>query len=137
MARTIADELGGELDVVRHPKLAHEQDVIRAAAADVHACAGGHRSGGTGRRDRRDGIGTGSSMLAAIRSVRARKPRKLVVAIGVAPAQSITMIEAEAEEVVCLYAPTDFYAVGQFFDGFSEVTDEMVVTALSPAVRAA
>jgi hypothetical protein len=53
------------------------------------------------------------------------------VAIGVAPAQSITTIEAEADEVVCLYAPTDFYAVGQFFDDFSEVTDEMVVTALS------
>jgi putative phosphoribosyl transferase len=68
--------------------------------------------------------------------VRTRKPRKLVVAIGVAPAQSITTIEAEADEVVCLYAPTDFYAVGQFFDDFSEVTDEMVVTALSRAVRA-
>jgi putative phosphoribosyl transferase len=55
-----------------------------------------------------DGIATGSSMLAAIRSVRARKPRKLVVAIGVAP-----------------------------FDDFSEVTDDMVVTALSRAARAA
>ena len=75
-------------------------------------------------------------MLAAIRSVRARNPQKLVVAIGVAPVQSITTIEAEADEVVCLYAPTDFYAVGEFFDDFSEVTDEMVVTALSHAVRA-
>jgi putative phosphoribosyl transferase len=84
-----------------------------------------------------DGIATGSSMLAAIRSVRARKPRKLVVAIGVAPAQSITTIKAEADEAVCLYAPTDFYAVGQFFDDFSEVTDEMVVTALSRTARAA
>jgi putative phosphoribosyl transferase len=84
-----------------------------------------------------DGIATGSSMLAAIRSVRARKPRKLVVAIGVAPARSIPAIEAEADEVVCLYAPADFYAVGEFFEDFSEVTDEMVVTALSHAVRAA
>jgi predicted phosphoribosyltransferase len=84
-----------------------------------------------------DGIATGSSMLAAIRSVRARKPRKLVVAIGVAPAQSLASIEAEADEVVCLYAPADFYAVGQFFVDFSEVTDDMVVTALSRAARAA
>ena len=38
--------------------------------------------------------------------------------------------------MVCLYAPTDFYAVGEFFDDFSEVTDEMVVSALSRAVRA-
>jgi predicted phosphoribosyltransferase len=84
-----------------------------------------------------DGIATGSSMLAAIRSVRARKPRKLVVAIGVAPAQSLASIEAEADEVVCLYAPADFYAVGQFFVDFSEVTDDMVVTALSRPARAA
>jgi putative phosphoribosyl transferase len=84
-----------------------------------------------------DGIATGSSMLAAIRSVRARKPRKLVVAIGVAPRQSLASIEAEADEVVCLYSPADFYAVGQFFEDFSEVTDDMVVAALSRAARAA
>jgi putative phosphoribosyl transferase len=83
-----------------------------------------------------DGIATGSSMLAAIRSVRARKPRTIVVAIAVAPAQSITAIEAEADEVVCLHAPLDFYAVGQFFQDFAEVTDDMVVNALSHAVRA-
>ena len=84
-----------------------------------------------------DGIATGSSMLAAIRSVRARKPQKIVVAIGVAPPQSLAQIQAEADEVVCLYAPADLYAVGQFFDDFSEVTDEMVVAALSRAARAA
>jgi predicted phosphoribosyltransferase len=84
-----------------------------------------------------DGIATGSSMLAAIRSVRSRKPRKLVVAIGVAPAQSLASIEAEADEVLCLYAPAHFYSVGQFFEDFSEVTDDMVVTALSRAARAA
>jgi predicted phosphoribosyltransferase len=84
-----------------------------------------------------DGIATGSSMLAAIRSVRAHKPQKLVVAIGVAPAQSLGTIQAEADELVCLYAPVDFYAVGQFFEDFSEVTDDMVVTALTRPARAA
>jgi len=84
-----------------------------------------------------DGIATGSSMLAAIRSVRARSPQKIIVAIGVAPPQSLAQIEAEADEVVCLYAPADLYAVGQFFDDFSEVTDEMVVAALSRGARAA
>jgi predicted phosphoribosyltransferase len=83
-----------------------------------------------------DGIATGSSMLAAIRSVRARKPRKVIVAIGVAPDQSLGRMRAEADEVVCLEAPVDFYAVGQFFVDFSEVTDEMVVTALSRQVHA-
>ena len=83
-----------------------------------------------------DGIATGSSMLAAIRSVRARKPRKIIVAIGVAPDQSLEQMRAEADEVVCLETPVDFYAVGQFFVDFSEVTDEMVVTALSRRVHA-
>jgi predicted phosphoribosyltransferase len=78
-----------------------------------------------------DGIATGSSILSAIRSVRARKPQKVVVAIAVAPPSSVARIEAEADEVVCLDTPADFYAVGQFFDDFSEVTDDMVVAALT------
>ena len=82
-----------------------------------------------------DGIATGSSMLAAIRSVRAQRPRKIVVAIGVAAPESLAAIEKEADEVVCLQSPDEFYAVGQFFEDFSEVTDDMVVAALSGAAR--
>ena len=78
-----------------------------------------------------DGLATGSSMLSAIRSVRARKPKKVVVAIAVAPPSSVARVEAEADEVVCLDTPDDFYAVGQFFDDFTEVTDAMVVAALA------
>jgi predicted phosphoribosyltransferase len=78
-----------------------------------------------------DGIATGSSMLAAIRFVRARKPGKLVVAIAVAPPSSLARVESEADEVVCLHTADDFYAVGQFFDDFSEVSDGMVIAALA------
>jgi predicted phosphoribosyltransferase len=78
-----------------------------------------------------DGIATGASMLSAIRSVRARKPAKIVVAIGAAPPSSLASISTEADEVVCLHSPEAFYAVGQFFEDFSEVTDEMVVAALT------
>jgi predicted phosphoribosyltransferase len=77
-----------------------------------------------------DRIDTGSSMLSAIRSVGARTPKTVVVAIAVAPPSSLARVEAEADEVVCLHAPEDFFAVGQFFDDFSEVTDDMVVAAL-------
>ena len=80
-----------------------------------------------------DGIATGSSMLAAIRSIRARNPRRIIVATGVAPHATLAMIRAEADEVVCLQAPDDFYAVGQFFEDFSEVSDDMVVAALASA----
>jgi putative phosphoribosyl transferase len=78
-----------------------------------------------------DGIATGSSMLSAIRSVHARRPRRIVVAIGVAPITSLARMRAEADEVVCLHSPEHFRAVGQFFEDFSEVTDEMVVEALA------
>lgn len=78
-----------------------------------------------------DGIATGSSMLSAIRSIRARKPRKLVVAIAVAPPSALARIAGEADEAVCLYAPDDFQAVGQFFDDFAQVSDDMVVAALT------
>lgn len=84
-----------------------------------------------------DGIATGASMLAAIHSVRAKKPKQIVVAIAVAPPESLTRIREEADDVVCLDTPADFYAVGQFFEDFSEVTDEMAVAALSRPVAAA
>jgi putative phosphoribosyl transferase len=78
-----------------------------------------------------DGIATGSSMLSAIRSIRAQRPSRIVVAIGVAPPASLACMQAEADEVVCLCSLEDFYAVGQLFDDFSEVTDDMVVEALT------
>lgn len=79
-----------------------------------------------------DGVATGSSMLSAIRAIRARRPSKIVVALGVAPESSLAMLRAEADDVVCLHAASMFLAVGQFFDDFSEVSDDMVVRALQP-----
>jgi predicted phosphoribosyltransferase len=82
-----------------------------------------------------DGIATGSSMLAAIRSVRAKHPRKIIVAVGVAPPESLALIRPEADEVICLQSPEYLFAVGQAFEDFSEVTDEMVVAALTGTTR--
>ena len=84
-----------------------------------------------------DGIATGSSMVAAIHSLRARKAKKIVVAVGVAPPQTLARIRGEADDIVCLYAPTGFHAVGQFFADFSEVTDDMVMATLSRPPAAA
>jgi predicted phosphoribosyltransferase len=77
-----------------------------------------------------DGIATGASMLAAVRSVRARKAERVIVACAVAPPSAVARLAAEADEVVCLHSPDDFCAVGEFYDDFSEVTDGMVVDAL-------
>lgn len=77
-----------------------------------------------------DGIATGATMLAALESIRQRKPRKLIAAAAVAPPENVERVRAVADEVVCLVTPADFYAVGQFFDDFREVTDDEVVALL-------
>lgn len=77
-----------------------------------------------------DGIATGSTMLAALHAVRAKQPQKIVVAIGVAPKESLERLTNVADEVVCLHAPALFSAVGEFFDEFPQVEDDEVVTML-------
>ena len=77
-----------------------------------------------------DGIATGSSMIAALRSVRARRPARLIAATAVAPPHTLKIIEGYADEVVCLEVPPMFYAVGQFFQEFGQVTDDEVVEIL-------
>lgn len=77
-----------------------------------------------------DGVATGSTLLAALRAVRAREPQKLVAAVGVAPPEALRRLEKVADETVCLEAPADFYAVGQFYREFEQVTDEEVVRLL-------
>ena len=77
-----------------------------------------------------DGIATGSTMLAAVRSVRGRQPERIVVAVGAAAPEALAIMRAQADDVVCLQSPPDFHGVGGCFADFSEVTDEMVVGAL-------
>ena len=81
-----------------------------------------------------NGIATGSTMLAALRTLRAKKPTNLIAAFAVAPAVTLTRIQAEADEVACLYAPAEFYAVGQFFEDFAQVSDEQVIEILKREV---
>lgn len=78
-----------------------------------------------------DGVATGASMEAAIHAIRARRPRAIVVAVGVAPTSTLRRLRAEADDVVCLHDTDQFGAVGQFYDEFSEVTDDDVVAALA------
>lgn len=78
-----------------------------------------------------DGVATGWTMIAALRSIRAQKPARLVAAMAVAPARAAATMQQEADEVVCLATPAGFYAVGQFFADFSQVTDEEVTEILA------
>lgn len=82
-----------------------------------------------------DGIATGASMLAALRAVRRRQPKGLVLAIPVAPPDSIDMLRPEVDEVVCLAMPELFGAISVFYDDFHQVEDDEVVDLLESARR--
>jgi len=82
-----------------------------------------------------DGIATGSTMIAALRAVRARHPAKLVAATGVASAEALRLIGRECDEVVCLETPALLYAIGYHFRDFSQVSDDDVVATLREARR--
>jgi putative phosphoribosyl transferase len=82
-----------------------------------------------------DGIATGATMRAALRAVRRRAPAALVLAVPVAPAETIAALAHDADEVVCLASPEDFWAVGQFYADFSPVEDETVCALLAQAAR--
>ena len=80
-----------------------------------------------------DGIATGSTMIAALRAVRARQPSKLIAAAGVASPETLRLIRRETDEVVCLETPELLYAIGYHFRDFSQVSDEDVVATLREA----
>jgi len=82
-----------------------------------------------------DGVATGSTMIAAIRAVRARHPAKLIVATGVASAEALRLIRAEADEVVCIETPASLQAIGYHFRDFSQVSDADVVATLRETRR--
>jgi len=77
-----------------------------------------------------NGVATGSTMIAALRAVRARKPARLIAAAAVASRETLRKIASEADETICLEVPARFYAVGQFFEDFSQVSDEQVVAIM-------
>ena len=77
-----------------------------------------------------DGIATGATMRVAIRAVRAAGVSKVVVAAPVAAPSSVRELQTEADQVVCLDTPEYFYAVGQAYENFEQVTDDEVCAIL-------
>lgn len=73
-----------------------------------------------------DGIATGASILTAVRILKKQKARKIIIAVPVAPADSIDKLKKEADEVVCLDIPGYFMAVGQAYEKFEQVETEDV-----------
>lgn len=78
-----------------------------------------------------DGIATGSTMIAALQSLRTQKPAKLIVATGVGPADTVESLRVLVDQIICLNIPDNFYAVGQFFSYFPQVEDAQVIECLN------
>lgn len=88
-----------------------------------------------------DGIATGCSILAAIAAIRRRNAGRIVVAVPVAPASGCNAIRMEADEVISVAKPEEFLAVSQWYQDFSQVSDEdvqrLLESAINPIPRAA
>ena len=78
-----------------------------------------------------DGVATGATMRAAIAALRQQKPAKVVVAVPVAPLDTVEVLRSEADEVECLATPEPFRAIGCWYVEFPQLSDEEVRTRLS------
>jgi putative phosphoribosyl transferase len=78
-----------------------------------------------------DGLATGATMRAAVKALRQREAAKIVVAVPVGPPDTCHEIEEQADETICLSTPAFFQAVGQYYDDFSQTTDEDVCELLA------
>ncbi len=80
-----------------------------------------------------DGLATGATMQAAIEAVRAQEPACIVVAVPVAPPDTVRALEPLVDEVICLFQPEPFMAIGQWYRDFSQLTDAEVKALLAEA----
>ncbi len=78
-----------------------------------------------------DGIATGATMRAAIKGLKERKPKRIVVAVPVAPPDVVAELGSEADSVVCLEQPADLGAIGFYYQDFSQLDDDAVVAILA------
>jgi predicted phosphoribosyltransferase len=77
-----------------------------------------------------DGIATGATTRAALQAIRNRKPKELVLAVPVAPPDTITQLRQHVDALICLETPELFGAIGYFYRDFRQVSDEEVVAIL-------
>ncbi len=82
-----------------------------------------------------DGLATGATMHAAIDAVRAQQPACIVVAVPVAPPDTVRTLEALVDEMVCPLQPQSFMAIGQWYQDFTQTSDDEVITLLDELAK--
>lgn len=80
-----------------------------------------------------DGLATGSTMLAAVKAVQEQAPARVVVAVPVAALETCEKFQQQVDEVICVQTPQPFYAVGSWYDNFSQTSDDEVRQLLASA----
>jgi putative phosphoribosyl transferase len=80
-----------------------------------------------------DGVATGATLKVAIKAVRRRSPSRVIVAAPVGAPDSVAELRRVADDVVCLSAPEGFYAIGQYYDDFHQLTDAEVAELMGAA----
>lgn len=75
-----------------------------------------------------DGIATGKTMLLTIKLIKEQKPKKIIIAIPVGPTDNAELLKREADEIICLYTPENFFAIGEFYENFEQVSDEEAIS---------
>lgn len=78
-----------------------------------------------------DGIATGGTVLVALRALNKVSPKSIVVAVPVAPPETLAKLSVEADDVVCLATPSPFGSVGRYYDDFTQTSDEEVIRLLA------
>jgi predicted phosphoribosyltransferase len=82
-----------------------------------------------------DGLATGSTMRAAVAALKAQNPERLVVAVPVAARETCESLQRDVDDVVCAVTPEPFFAVGQWYQDFSQLTDQEVRELLQSAAE--
>ncbi len=83
-----------------------------------------------------DGIATGFTIQAAIKSIKKHDPKKIILAVPVAPQDTISLLEKIVDEVICLFIPNEFYDVASYYKSFEQTTDEEVLNIVRELKKA-
>src|ERR1700736_1419657 len=83
-----------------------------------------------------DGLATGATMLAAVNALRQQQAGRIVVAVPIAPPETCEQLRGEVDDIICAVTPEPFYAVGCWYEDFSQATDEEVRDLLARSARA-
>ncbi len=82
-----------------------------------------------------DGLATGATMKAAVKALKLQSPERLIVAVPVGAPETCRNLEASVDELVCLWKPHPFQAVGEWYHDFSQTTDDDVINLLAQTVH--